>query len=123
MFSKTIAEPMRKTILLVEDHEDLREVTAEWLTLGGFEVEAFETAEEALEVLEARWPDALLTDLSLPGMSGAMLAERARSLCAGRPLLVVALTGASDIVAVSAFDVVLSKPVDMDRLTLCLRGA
>jgi CheY-like chemotaxis protein len=113
---------MRSKIMLVEDHEDLREVTAEWLAMGGFEVASFETAEQALEALEARLPDALLTDLSRPGMSGAVLAERARTLSGGRPLLIIALTGATDVGAASVFDVVLTKPVDMDRLALCLRS-
>ena len=113
---------MRKRLILVEDHEDLREVTAEWLEMAGFDVAAFDNAEDALVALDARFPDALVTDISLPSMGGVELAERARSVGAGRSLLIVALTGSSDVARSPPFDVVLSKPVDMDGLATLLRG-
>jgi len=113
---------MRKRLILVEDHEDLREVTAEWLEMAGFDVAAFDNAEDALAALDAQLPDALVTDLSLPSMSGVELAERARSVSAGRSLLIVALTGAAGVARSGLFDVVLTKPVDMERLSTLLRG-
>jgi two-component system, NtrC family, C4-dicarboxylate transport response regulator DctD len=114
---------MNKTIVLVEDHDDLREVTAEWLAMAGFEVEPYATAELALARIEAGLPDVLITDLSLPGMGGAALAERVRVLTGDRQLFIVALTGSSpaSLAPSAAFDVVLTKPVDLDALVARLR--
>ncbi len=63
-------------ILLVEDQQDLLEMTRELLTMLGHEVIAVASAEEALDALAERRFSALLTDVGLPGMSGEQLAEQ-----------------------------------------------
>ena len=64
----------RYRILLVEDDMAVRELLEDVLTAHGFEVSAAETAEQA-ELRAADGPfDVLLSDIDLPGMSGARLA-------------------------------------------------
>jgi DNA-binding response OmpR family regulator len=57
-------------VVLVEDDERLRRALARVLTVSGFQVLAFGTAEEARE--GAPWATAacLVVDVRLPGMSG-----------------------------------------------------
>ena len=61
-------------ILLVEDNDDARAMTAELLAMLGHTVQAVGTAEEALSLLGTPGLQLLLTDISLPRMSGAELA-------------------------------------------------
>jgi len=63
------------SITYVEDNRDLRDALSEMLAGPGREVVAFATGEEALAACEAGAPDLLVTDISLPGMSGTDLAR------------------------------------------------
>lgn len=67
----------RATILIVEDEEDLREILQFNLQGEGYKIEAFGSAEEALEYGFAK-VDLVLLDVMLPGMSGMHLAQRIR---------------------------------------------
>ncbi|MGK5073160.1 PAS domain-containing protein [Janthinobacterium sp. ZB1P44] len=67
--------PQGRHILLVEDNADARAMTSELLAMLGHTVLAVGTAEEALPLLGTPGLDLLLTDISLPQMSGAELAE------------------------------------------------
>jgi CheY-like chemotaxis protein len=70
-----------RTVLLVEDEPELRQITARTLERHGYRVRAVENAQEALAVLEGDTPVALLlTDVVMPGMSGLQLAWRAADL-------------------------------------------
>jgi signal transduction histidine kinase/CheY-like chemotaxis protein len=63
------------SILVVEDNPDARAMLSELLLLLGHSVEGAGSAELALEMLAQREFDVLLTDHSLPGMSGLELAR------------------------------------------------
>jgi two-component system, cell cycle response regulator CpdR len=62
-------------ILYVEDNELVREVTCELLGGGGRQVVAVGTAEEALREFKRSPFDLVITDISLPAMSGMDLAR------------------------------------------------
>jgi DNA-binding NtrC family response regulator len=64
-------------IIFVEDNEYLRETMAEMLEREGREIVACECAEDALVAFERSGADVIVTDVSLPGMSGIDLARRA----------------------------------------------
>jgi CheY-like chemotaxis protein len=63
-------------ILYVEDNALIREMTCELLMRPEREIAAFATAEEALGEFQRRPCDVLITDVSLPRMSGLDLARR-----------------------------------------------
>jgi signal transduction histidine kinase len=70
-----------RTVLLVEDEPQLRQITARTLERHNYRVRAVENAQEALAVLQGDTPVALLlTDVVMPGMSGLQLAQRAADL-------------------------------------------
>jgi signal transduction histidine kinase/DNA-binding response OmpR family regulator len=63
-------------ILIVEDNDDARTMLRELLSLLGHRVKGVGSAEEALSVLSSSNFDVLITDMSLPGMSGLDLAHQ-----------------------------------------------
>jgi two-component system cell cycle sensor histidine kinase/response regulator CckA len=69
-----------ETILLVEDEDPVREVTALLLESLGYRVLQAAGAEEALELVRGKKPqiDLLFTDVLMPGMGGRELAEAFR---------------------------------------------
>lgn len=65
------------SILYVEDNDDLRETIAALLEADGRVITTCADGEEALAALETQGYDVLMTDVSLPGVSGTELARRA----------------------------------------------
>jgi PAS domain S-box-containing protein len=83
-----------RRLLVVEDHDDARELVASALAAAGADViEAASTA-EALDRLATDVPDLLLADLGLPGEDGYTLLQRVRTLasCDAASLPAIALT-------------------------------
>ena len=76
-------------MLLVEDEEDVRELTSEILQRVGYTV--LETGDplEALTIAERRGAaiDLLVTDMVMPAMGGSELAERLRATWPGLRVL------------------------------------
>lgn len=70
-------------ILYVEDNDDLRATVSELIDSEGREIVALADAESALAAWGTRSFDVLITDISLPGISGTELARR---VLADRPL-------------------------------------
>jgi len=62
-------------ILYVEDNNLVREVTSELLAEDGRKIVALRSAEEALEAFRSNQYDIVITDVSLPVMSGVDLAR------------------------------------------------
>jgi len=110
-------------VLLVDDHEDGRELLREFLTMSGFDVESCASGEEALAcIAEKGVPGAVITDLSLGTMSGVDLAKELRARAPGLPVL--AVTGHAGFEdAERLFREVLVKPVALDALRDSLKRA
>jgi len=70
--------PAGETILIVEDHAEVRRVASESLRYHGYCVVEATSAEEALLISEkcSGTIDVMVTDVVLPGMSGRELAEQ-----------------------------------------------
>ncbi len=111
-------------IILVDDHEDTRELAAEFLRMEGLEVAAYETAEQALASIAARLPAAIVTDVRLPGMSGEELAAAMRADPRTARLPILAVSGNDrGAVAKNLFDRILTKPIDPMDLVTAIRQA
>jgi len=85
----------RKTILCVEDNEQLLSVRKFLLETRGYRVVALTCASEALEYLQNAVPgsvDLLLSDLVLPQMDGNELVRRAKRLHPALPTLLMSGT-------------------------------
>lgn len=75
-------------ILYVEDNPLVREVTAELLAEDGRNIVAVSCAEEALEAFRANRYDLVITDVSLPVMSGMDLARALRRHNPALPIII-----------------------------------
>ena len=79
--------------LLVEDHEQTREMYAEWLVFCGFRVAQAATVEEALDKTLALCPHIITTDLGLPGdQDGCDLCTRLKADDRTRAIPIIAVT-------------------------------
>jgi two-component system response regulator CpxR len=90
----------KKTILCVDDNEQVLSVRTFLLETRGYRIVTATTAQEALEVLERSLPgslDLILCDLLMPQMDGNELVRRAKQLHPGLPAMIVSGT-------VNAFD-------------------
>jgi CheY-like chemotaxis protein len=62
-------------VLVVDDQEHVRETIKKVLSKSGYRVLLVASAEEALSACESQAPDAVLTDIVMPGLGGLALAE------------------------------------------------
>jgi CheY-like chemotaxis protein len=112
----------RPFVVIVEDYDDSREIFAECLRDCGFEVAGFARAEDALASFVGRAPDAIVTDLTLPGMSGEEFALHLRGQPSFAAIPVFALSGRALACNATVFAGALMKPVDLSRLTTLLNS-
>ena len=76
-----------KTILLVDDQDEYRIITKWFLGSFGFVVETVRTAEEALARFDSKTHDLVITDNSMPGMSGVEMAHIIKLRSPSTPVL------------------------------------
>jgi CheY-like chemotaxis protein len=77
--------PLR--VLYIEDNALVREITCDLLADDAREIVAVATGEEALSAFEASRFDIVVTDVSLPAMSGFELVRRVRKLAPSTPVI------------------------------------
>jgi CheY-like chemotaxis protein len=82
----------RPVIVLVEDHQDTRQMYAEFLS-ASFEVLPAADGLQAVDIMRTTRPDLLITDLSLPGMDGFELVARIRNDPRLRRIPIICLSG------------------------------
>ena len=113
-------------ILLVDDEDIVIALTKQGLQALGYEVVAKTSPIDAFEVFQARPGafDLLITDLTLPGFSGAELVRRIRRLRPGVPAILT--TGTASVVEsmpslAGTFAEVLAKPLAPTELGAAIR--
>lgn len=110
-------------VLLVEDHEVVREVIGRLLAEYGAAVTATGAVGEAMEAFGRERPDVVLSDIEMPGEDGYALIRKLRALPADRggETPAAGLTGLSTVedrarVLQAGFQYHLAKPVDARTL-------
>ncbi|HWM43768.1 MAG TPA: response regulator, partial [Burkholderiales bacterium] len=86
---------MAERILVVDDLRTNAEMVAGLLRNLGYEIEMAGDGEEALEMVRARTPDMVITDIMMPRMDGYELCQRLRA-APGTALLPVILVTSAD---------------------------
>ena len=81
------------TVLVVDDSEDTTEMVRHLLQIGGATVDIATGGVDALRVLSEKDYDAVLSDISMPGMDGFEFLRRLRELPRKKNLPAIALTG------------------------------
>lgn len=117
------AETMK--LLLVDDNRDLSSWLTRLLTQSGYAVEQAFSGEEAAHLLITQSYDAILLDLTLPGLKGQTLLKNIRKKNNQVPVLIIsALDSLADIIEnlnLGADDY-LAKPFDIQELEARLRS-
>ncbi len=108
-----------KLLLLVDDDNDLRVATAQWLELCDYKVLSFADARSALEALTPGFTGVVVTDVRMPRMDGMEFLASINALDPDIPVVLITAHGAVDL-AVSAmragaYDFI-EKPFEPERL-------
>lgn len=83
---------MKKSIFIVEDDENIREMVRIALTSFSYDVTAFDNAEDAVVEVCKMLPDMIIFDIMLPGMSGLEATKILRNKPEAKNLPIVILT-------------------------------
>jgi two-component system, cell cycle response regulator DivK len=79
-------------VLVVDDFEAGRDLSAEYLTFRGYQVETADDGAMAIEKAREFLPDAILMDLSLPEIDGWEATRRLRADDRTKDIKIIALT-------------------------------
>jgi two-component system probable response regulator PhcQ len=116
---------MRPNILVVDDEPTVRTLLMEVLALEPYDVRCATTADEALELLQRRRADVVISDEKMPGMSGSefLAIVRERFPLTVRIILTGHATLDSAITAINKGEIFrfLTKPCDVRQLQDAIR--
>src|SRR5512135_1374305 len=118
------AEPT--TILVVDDEQGIRQALDRYLRRLGYRVLLAEHGDAALRLLASDPPQAMLSDIRMPGMTGVELVPKALAIEAD--LAIIMLTAidepktAIECLRLGASDYLI-KPLDLEELEVSLRSA
>jgi CheY-like chemotaxis protein len=112
---------LRRRVLIVDDDLDFLEIAEASLAAHGFDALRASGGLRGVFLATQDVPDAIICDLRMPGIDGFVVAEALRADPATAHLAILACTGRRDLEArallrSSAFDAVLTKPVDWDEV-------
>lgn len=115
-----------RTILIVEDYDDVRRMLKLLLESEQFRVLEAANGAEALDTVKTGQPDLIVTDLGLPGFDGFEIIRRIRRIDGFQNTPIIVLTAHNEQsaheTAVSAgANYFMAKPVDFDRLESLLQ--
>lgn len=109
-------------VVLVDDNDEVRTVTATFLEDAGFRVEQANSAQAGLEVLERDGADILVSDLIMPGgMDGLAFANEARRRWPELPVILVSGYSSSAARATELGYTLYMKPFAMAELAKGIR--
>ncbi|MEM1072311.1 MAG: sigma-54 dependent transcriptional regulator [Planctomycetota bacterium] len=115
-----------KTVLVVDDKEMMRDSVGSTLQRAGFAVVTAASGPAALTAIASRRPDAVVSDLKMPEMTGTELLERVREIDADLPVVLMTAFGtietAVHAMKLGAFDYV-TKPFQGDEIVITVKRA
>jgi CheY-like chemotaxis protein len=108
-------------VLIVDDNEAAADLLQELLALQDHRARCTYTAQQAVDAAAQQAFSVALIDLTLPDFPGHEVARRLRAGAAGKPLLLVAISGfaadeAPEAAEAGLFDHHLQKPIDFETL-------
>ncbi|MDQ6952649.1 MAG: response regulator [Mariprofundaceae bacterium] len=113
------------SILLVEDDRIAQRIASKSIQRSGMHVDVASNGLEALELLEKRCYDAMLTDLHMPKMDGMALTRAIRQNNLSMPIIGLsahALSSLIDEAKEAGMNAFLSKPVSPEDIVNCIQN-
>lgn len=106
-------------VYLVDDDDEMRTATAQWLELSGYSVESFADAPTALLQLTSKFAGVVVSDIKMPKMDGMAFFARLYALDSDIPVILLTAHGdvqmAVDAMQKGAYDFI-EKPFDPEYL-------
>ncbi len=122
----SVVTTTQRRVLVVDDEPSEREGLAKLVGRLGYQVEAAESAEAALQLVETFRPAVVITDLMLPGIDGLELLQQLKGLTEAPAVLLItghaSIESAVEAMRRGAYDFV-TKPLDLVRLEVLLEKA
>ncbi len=87
---------MPKTILVVDDYDDAREMMRFILELEGYTVDEASNGREAYEYVRGKCPDLILMDISMPDVDGITVTQLIKQIEACCDIPIVFVTAHAD---------------------------
>lgn len=120
------ASRVARSIVLVDDDDDIRVLFSDVLMRRGHHVKAARNGVDGVALIVAERPDVAIIDISLPGIDGYEVARQVRAAL-HHAVHLVAMTGHGHerdrLAALAAgFDAHMTKPIDMARVETMLQG-
>ncbi|MBP1846336.1 signal transduction histidine kinase/DNA-binding NarL/FixJ family response regulator/purine-cytosine permease-like protein [Rhizobium petrolearium] len=109
----------RRTIMVVDDNEDHRDLMREVLVPMDFVVLTAGSGPDCLTLIEGLTPDLYLVDISMPGMSGWQLVGKLREIGQTAPVIMLSANigdGSGANTGDEGHSDAIAKPVDIRRL-------
>ncbi len=117
---------MAERILIVEDEQTLCESMQRVFLREGYEVDAVNSAESAIEIQERTYYDLIISDIILPGMDGIELLRKTKERYSDRVVIIItayaSLETAVEALRAGAYDYVV-KPVIHEEIKQIVRNA
>jgi DNA-binding NtrC family response regulator len=117
---------MSKSILIVEDEETLRESVKRIFIKEGYAVEAVESAERGLALLESNLYDVIISDIILPGIDGIEMLTKVREQVPDQVFIVVTAYASLDTsvkaLRAGAYDYIM-KPIIHEEIKQVVKNA
>ena len=110
---------LNKTIYIVEDNDDIRELVGYLLEIEGYKVSSFPNATSFKEEIKNSIPDAVVLDIMLPDGNGIDICNKLKSTLATENIPVLLMSANTNIALItseSKADDFISKPFDIDDL-------
>ncbi len=105
-------------VLLVDDDKGLLDSISDFLSLENFDVEIVNEGQKALDIIQEKNFDLVITDIKMPGLSGLEVLKKTREIDPELPVMVMtgfaSLETAIEAVRDGAYEYV-TKPFDMDK--------
>jgi two-component system nitrogen regulation response regulator GlnG len=113
-------------VWVVDDERSIRWVLEKALTQEGLNVTCFEDGQSLINALDDTPPDAIVSDIRMPGIDGLDLLERIKSTCPDLPVIIMTahsdLESAVSSIQGGAFEYI-PKPFEVDEAVAIVKRA
>lgn len=116
-----------KHLLVIDDDPDIQDLVSNFFQPKGYKVTCLPDAESALYQLnQSLKPDAIITDLQLPKMSGMDMIQKLKSLESDTPIIVMTVTRSVEVamkaIRLGAYDFIV-KPINFSQMQVSVDRA
>ena len=117
---------LTKTILIIDDEENIRKYLGHSLTKDGFDVSTAQYGKEGLNLLIQKHIDVVLLDLNLPDINGLEVLKELKRIDVQSVIIIITAYGdissAVEAIKLGAYDY-LTKPFDMEDIKIVINKA